>query len=204
MAKLPKQPQAGPTVSHEPESRFSLRDPKTVVPLASVFISFLALALAIYQGYLQRDFLRVSNRPRMVVSFYYNDKGSGFLFGDRGMGHATLKVFEVLVDGRAQVSWLEMFHTLGFAAAPPFQFVVPRPEAIYKPDSEEQVVWLDPGPYSEEMKQKQGRILVRACYCSVFDECWRVDSRGSHESTGTACPTPVLTFGAPPVSVQKP
>jgi hypothetical protein len=197
MAKrlAPKQPQPGVDDGHD--SRFSLSDSKTVVPLAATVISFCALAFTVYQGYLQREFLRLSIQPRMIVSFFYNEQGSGFMFGGAGIGYANLKVFEVFVDGKAQSSWLEMCHALGFAAGPRFEFVVPRPDTVFKPDSYDKVFWIASSPDSEELKLKHGRILIRACYCSVFDECWQVDTRDSHRRAVSACPTPSLTFTAP-------
>jgi len=94
-----------------------------------------------------------------------------------------------------------MCHTLGFAAAPTFDFNVPRPDVVYKPDSYEKVFWIPSGPYSEELKLKHGRILIRACYCSVFDECWQVATRGPRERVGKECPSPSVPFTSAAVSV---
>ena len=140
----------------------------------------------------------------MTVSLYYNDEGAGFMFGGTGIGYATLKTFEVLVDGKPQPSWLEMCRTLGLSSAPTFEFVVPRPETVFKPDSYHKVFWIPQGPQSEELKLKAGRILIRACYCSVYDECWSVDSHGELREGVVVCPKAEMVFSAPPRQVRLP
>ena len=37
-------------------------------------------------------------------------------------------------------------------------------------------------------------VKMRACYCSVFDECWLSDLRTLHPQTVTQCPTPDVAF----------
>ena len=174
------------------------------IPLASAVISFCALAFTVYQGYLQRQFVKLSFQPSMMIGFYYNDEGTGYMFGDSGIGPATLKTFEVLVDGKLQPTWLEMCRALEFATPPHFDFVVPRPEIVYKPNSFEKLFWIRSGPDSEQFKLKVGRVPVTACYCSVFGDCWRVDSHGAPPRAVGSCPTPALAFEAPPTPVRMP
>lgn len=128
-------------------------------------------------------FQKISVRPRMTISLFYNDEGAGYMFGGTGIGYATLKAFEVLVDGKPQSNWSEMCRALGFATEPAFEFVVPRRETVFKSDSYGKVFWIPSGPQSEELKLKAGRIFISACYCSVFNECWKVDTHG--ETAGT-------------------
>jgi hypothetical protein len=168
------------------------------ISLASAVIAVCALGFSVYQSYLQRSFLKLSVRPRMTISLFYNDDGTGYMFGGTGMGYATLKTFEVLVDGSPQLSWLEMCRALGFATPPHFDFTVPRSETVFKPDSYNKVFWIPSGPQSEELKSKAGRIAIRACYCSVFEECWTVDSRGGPPEPVDQCPKPEITFTGPP------
>jgi hypothetical protein len=170
----------------------------------SALIALCALGFSVYQGYLQRQFQRLSVRPRMTISLFYNNDGAGFMFGGTGIGYATLKTFEVSVDQKAQSTWLEMCRTLGFASAPTFDFVVPRPETVFKPDSYEKIFWIPAGPQAEELKLKAGRVLIKACYCSVFDECWTVDTQGQVPQRVSSCATPKVLFAAPPRQIRLP
>jgi hypothetical protein len=144
------------------------------------------------------QFQKLSVQPRMTASFFYNNDGAGFVFGGTGIGYATLKTFDVLVDGKPQPNWLEMCRALNFASAPTFDFSVPRPETVFKPDIYNKVFWVPFGPQSQKLMLKSGRILIRACYCSVFAECWRIDSHDKPPEPVDRCPKSEITFGAPP------
>ena len=78
------------------------------IALSAVLIALVAFILSIYNSWLNRDYLRRTNRPEMLVSFFYNDEGSGFMFGNVGLGQSYLKWFQILVDGKPQPSWLDM------------------------------------------------------------------------------------------------
>src|SRR5258708_37911062 len=173
--------------------------PQMWISLSSALIALSALTFAIYQSLLQRQFLKLSVRPRMTASFYYNNEGAGYLFGNTGMGYGTLKTFEVSVDGKPQPSWQEMCRALGFALSPTFTFGVPYTEDVIKPGDHYKTFWIPYGPEADEIKSKSKRILIRACYCSVFDECWRVSSDKALPESVNLCPNPNVTFSAPPL-----
>lgn len=140
----------------------------------------------------------------MTVSFFYNAEGAGFMFGGTGIGHAILKTFEVFVDEKPQPDWADMCRALGFASRPTFEFVVPRAEAVFNPDSYNKTFWIPAGPQAEELKLKVGRVLIRACYCSVYPECWQIDSHNSTPAPVDSCPVPAVIFRAPPRTVKLP
>jgi len=190
---------SGPAQSPE-NTRWS---PSIWISLSSAAIALCALMFTVQQGCLQREYWRLTAQPHMTVSFFYNDEGAGFMFGGTGIGHAILKTFEVFVDGKPQSNWTEMCRTLGFASKPTFEFVVPRPEAVFNPDSYNKTFWIPSGPQAEELKLKTSRVLIRACYCSIYPECWQVDSRGSFDRL-RSCPAPEVTFSAPPRTVTLP
>jgi hypothetical protein len=205
MNKVPPKTPPAPDLASLPATEPSFNwQPQIWISLSSAVIALCALSFSIYNGWLQRQSQKLSVRPRMTVSFFYNDQGSGFLFGGTGIGYATLKSFDVLVDGKAQHNWTEMCRALGFATKPSFEFVVPRPETIFKPDSYEKVFWIASGPYSEELKLKADRIIIKSCYCSIYDECWRVDSQNQVPEALSSCPQQLVTFTSPPRIVRLP
>jgi hypothetical protein len=159
--------------------------PETKVSLSSMAIALCALVFSVYQACEQRNFQKLSARPRLIVSFNYNNAGAGITFGNFGIGYAMLKSFEVLVDGKPQPNWEEMCRALGFGpTAPTYDFLVPSTDSVIKPDSSEKIFWIHEGPQAEELKLKIARIQIRSCYCSIYDECrqlLRTDS-GKSES----------------------
>jgi hypothetical protein len=186
-----------PQVQHPPKAPGWTA--QTWVSLSSALIALCALAFTMYQGYSQRQFQRLSIRPRMALDFFYDDEGAGFRFGGTGAGYATLKTFEVLVDGKPQSNWANMLRALGFSSIPEFEFLVPDPDSVYGPNSFKQHFWIRRGPQAEELKLKIDRILIKACYCSASDECWIADSHSG--LTGIAsCPKSEIAFRAPSTS----
>lgn len=188
-------------MSGDPKRRW---EAQTWIALSSASVAVCALLFSVYQGWVQREFLKLSVQPRMTISFFYNAEGAGYMFGGTGIGYASLKTFEVLVDGQHQPNWLEMCHALGFTSPPQFEFVVPRPQTIFKPDSYNKTFWIGAGPQAEELKLKSGRIVVNACYCSIYDECWQVSTPSSLPIRVDSCPTQSAIFGAPPIPVHSP
>ncbi|MGA3328926.1 MAG: hypothetical protein ABSF45_31130 [Terriglobia bacterium] len=138
----------------------------------------------------------------MMIGFYYNNEGAGFMFGGDGVGNAVLKTFEVLVDGKPQSDWLEMCRALGIAGTLGAEFTVPQPEIVFEPHSLKKTFWIPPGPNAEELKLKVDRIVVRACYCSIYPECWQIDFREIGPKRVSSCPKTEMPFTAPPTQVR--
>jgi hypothetical protein len=55
-----------------------------------------------------------------------------------------------------------------------------------------------------DQARQQGRISVRACYCSVFDECWIAQSGALPEPLRGACPNPRIRHSATDAHLTPP
>ena len=120
------------------------------IALFAFIVALAALLLSIYNGWLNRDYLRKSTKPEMLVSYFYNDTGSGFMFGNVGLGPAYLEWFQIMVDGSPQPNWLSMGETLGLKEPPDFEFV--RPGRIYQIDSYNKIFWVPAGSLDNELR----------------------------------------------------
>ena len=159
-------------------------------------IALCALLFSFYGAWLERDQVRRSSRPEMMMSYFFNQEGSGFLFGNVGLGPARLKWFQILVDGKPQINWADMLHSLGFPTRPEFSFV--RPGPTWSADSYIRVFWLSPGPADEKLRAERDRVELSACYCSIFDECWLVTDQAGPRAVDQCEPSPEVTFGGRP------
>jgi hypothetical protein len=167
--------------------------PDRLISFAAMFIALCALFVSIYNSYLNRNYLRKSTKPEMLVSFFYNDQGSGFMFGNVGLGSAYLNWFQILVDGKPQSSWLAMGGALGFSSPPHFEFV--KPGRIYQINSYNKHFWAPSGPLDDELRKNRSRIKIRACYCSIFDECWIETDEKDPIEVKSCKPFPKILFG---------
>jgi hypothetical protein len=48
----------------------------------------------------------------------------------------------------------------------------------------------------KRLNDARGEVGLRACYCSVFDECWMSDLRTLRPPKVTTCPVPKVQFGS--------
>lgn len=188
---------------HPPSLKDWLRE--NAISLASAIIALAALSLAIYTAWLNRDYLRKSHRPQMGGSFWYNENGSGFEFGNIGVGVAYLKWFQVEVDRKPVNNWGSMINALHLSDDTPpkapvsmdqyIHFNNPRP--VYAPGQTYPHFTVSPGPPEAAFHKQGERVNLRACYCSLFDECWEVNSLTNvPKPREDACfPYPDVRFG---------
>lgn len=180
---------------------------KNAIALASAVIALAALGLSIYTAWLDRDYLRRSHRPQMGGSFWFNENGSGYEFGNLGVGPAYLKWFQAEVDGKPQGSWGEMINALQLSDGKETPDVTVsmaefmrwnNPRNIYA--SGQTYIHLTVIPSKPEplfRAQAEKRVNLRACYCSIFDECWEVGSLTNVPKPVKSClPYPSVYFSA--------
>lgn len=74
----------------------------TWIAASSSVIALCALVFSLYAAWLERDHKRRISRPEMLASFFFDQDGSGFMFGNIGLGPARLKWFQVLARQRQQ------------------------------------------------------------------------------------------------------
>lgn len=164
------------------------------IPLAALCVSLSAFALTLYTSYLGREYLRRSQRPRMQASYFYNDEGSGFMFGNVGVGPAYLSWFQIQVDGVPQSDWRAMGGPLGLKSPPHFEFN--RPGPVYRVDSYTKHFWISPGDLDNEFREQNKRVNLVACYCSLFDEYWIVERfNNTPRSVSNCSPKPNIHYG---------
>jgi hypothetical protein len=169
---------------------------------ASVVTAIAALGLASWQGYLEHKYRRLELQPRVAVSFFYNDKGSGFIFTNAGAGPAVVHWTKVSVDGKVMSTWLNMGAALGFKAPPKFAFMTPA--HVWQPGTDQKIFWVDPGPLDVELRAESKRVEIETCYCSVFEECWlSTRTKSEPRSTDSCLPKPEGYLRSPPTPPNK-
>jgi hypothetical protein len=118
-----------------------------------------------------------------------------------GVGPAKIQSFEVFWHGKSyRTSWALMracCATPGLTtwrqSTQPVSGMVMRAGEVWS------FLSLDPTPETEAMwtafdKVRLHELSYRACYCSVFDECWVSDLTKLHAQRVKACPTPATPY----------
>jgi hypothetical protein len=147
----------------------------------SVVIAVLALSLSIYSAWQTRKTAHLSVRPYMVTSFYFNKDGAGFTHGNYGQGPAITRTFEVELDGQRVDSWDDLARKLDIHGG--YKFSVPRPGDILPPGKADgDYAWIFWVPKEqpedfEKLTSNENRVTIRTCYCSLYEDCWKVSNQ---------------------------
>lgn len=122
-----------------------------------------------------------------------------------GVGPAKIESFEVFWKGHpyrtSQALLRECCHLkyipLRPATGEPFQGPQSAPMVgfVVRPGETRPFLGLILGPDNRDAWQAFDRVRMtqlrfRACYCSVFDECWTTTLRGLHPAATKSCPIP--------------
>jgi hypothetical protein len=168
--------------------------------VTGLIVSIVAVSISSHTAYMERDYRQRSQRPEMLISFYYNKKGSGYRFGNIGLGPATLEWFQILVDSDPVKDWDAMVNRLGLAGL--YTFAVPTP--VQRAGEMYEIFWAKPGSGDQKLRQQFTRIILKACYCSIFGECWIAENRGPDPKTVSTCqPYPKVLLAARVVRQSK-
>jgi hypothetical protein len=185
-------------VPEEKEARAATRY-ETVI---ATFIALLAVCVAGYTAYMQRQQVRAAVWP--ILEFdSANAPDIHFILANKGVGPAIIRQVIVKVDGQPVRTWREALEKilgpgehLGsesdmsgrvFAAGESMTVFTPR-------DSQNNPLNFDKSnPLWVKMNKDRLRVTVEICYCSTLNECWTLRAGGLAPGSTTEtrrCPTP--------------
>lgn len=172
-------------------SRLRLFDVKkvntnTIVAIAALVTSVVAVFIAWDEGRLQRQSQRASFLPLIALegSFSTSEDEMSVTVSatNRGHGVAFLESFEVFVGEERIESWTDFSEgVLSEELAASVDFSWANPEGFFQPGDRKELIKLvwpaDQGDAYREHFFGGGRAKIdafeaTACYCSVFGECW--------------------------------
>lgn len=165
--------------------------------IAAVLIALCALMLSVYEGYNSRQHQRLSVRPYVRFSFYYDNKGAHFTLDNWGLGPAQLQWFQISVDNKPRKSWREVIRALGmgdnvnFEQSIPAMGVMMPPSSIGKPVK---ILSVPTGKSKELLIRNFNRVKLEACYSSLYNEYWIVSSEAPSPVTVNTCGQPPTQF----------
>ena len=174
-----------------------------------VVIALCALGGSLYNAYLDLQYKRLSSQPHLEISFYTTKDGAGWMLCNFGLGPAVVQWFAAYVDGKYQVRWHDIETILGGPGGP-FEVGTVVPGQYLLPGSiPGKLFWVSSPERSAIIAANWQRVRLEACYCSIYDECWKVTNAArSNEQMDCrgADPIPRLgpTMSAPPAPAPAP
>jgi hypothetical protein len=124
------------------------------------------------------------------------DEGSReilFSLGNDGVGPARLKQLEFLYDGKPMESPRQFLQRCcGDSPNDPVDFMSSNFEIVLRPGETTNFIRLPRRPENaaiwDRLNVERWKVAIRACYCSIFDDCWVIDSRTQTPAPVKVCP----------------
>lgn len=184
--------------------------------LVSVPTFVISLVLA-YATYVQADATRKMQQSGAWPYVSYgtsdiNDEGEdevSFVLGNDGVGPARLKQLEFRYDGKPMESPRHFLQTCcGDSRERPTPFMSSKFEVVLRPGEATQFIRLTKSPENlavwNSLEVERWKVAVRACYCSIFDDCWVLDSRKADPEPVKSCPAGWAKFEERPSPFASP
>ena len=155
---------------------------------AAMFVALSSLALSVYEARMTREHDKISVWP--YVSAFNSDSGGVYSYNVRnvGLGPALVRSFQVRVDGKPRANWGEVAEALlgGDSAAAvgrtPNAYTSFGHGTVLLPGARLALLELGPGPAAAPFhRAAERRMHARICYCSLYDDCWLVDTERADE-----------------------
>lgn len=147
-----------------------------VVALSAAFIGLCALFATLYQASLERQTQHLSVWPRLEFQFHTGAESPFSLsIANKGIGPAIVHDLRVHFDGSPVSTWQSLVEDIGSELTSTISIntiegsIVSAEEAIA-------LFEIQPGEAAVEFRENYQRIKVEVCYCSVFEDCWLLDS----------------------------
>jgi hypothetical protein len=142
-----------------------------LVALAALFVSVCAVAVSMYEAWLDRQQAKASVWPHVELTISISGRGATITVLNSGIGPASLDAVEVRVDGRPASGWPDVFARL--LDKPPDNFSVTSITGrVLRAGDEIAMLALPPDVLPGDIMARLPNIGVEICYRSVFDERW--------------------------------
>jgi len=172
----------------------------------AVFLSMVSVFIAVHHGQTMEKLVAANSWPNLSYGTgNVNDKGEdeiNLTIRNTGVGPARIDTFELFYKGKPMAH----FHDLASACCEQLvgkhlftgtssvvDEVLPARESInfwsMRRDKNTPEAW-------DVLNKERFNVNVRVCYCSVFDECWMMDSekRRPERHAGQCTPTQPVQF----------
>src|SRR6266705_2041154 len=163
--------------------------------VVATFIALLAVCVAGYTAYVQRQQVRAAVWP--ILEFdSSNAPDIHFTLANKGVGPAIIRHVILKVDGQPVRNWREALerilgpgeHLGSESDMSGRVFAAGESITVFTPhDPENNPLNFDKSnPLWVKMNKDRLRVTVEICYCSTLDECWTLRAGGLTPSITTA------------------
>ena len=174
--------------------------------LCAIAISLVSLFLALQHGRVMARMVEATTWPYVMIDFATdNPDGTAHVtlrIANKGVGPARVASLEVFYEGAAVEDTQALLRTILKSPDPSRRWPLIRTDVIdsvLSPNESVNLIDLDVKNFTSEeyarIGDAFGKLTFRTCYCSVFEECWLLDTRKAPRPAGVkSCPVPGRMF----------
>jgi len=189
-----------PEIPHHTTSQGSSARRRSIVDRivsgSAMFVALSSLAIALYEVRMMREHDRLSVWP--YVSVGNSDSGGVYSYNVRnaGIGPALIRTFELVVDGKPQKNWGDAVDLFGVDVhGAPSSYSHIGKGTVLLPGATLKLLEIGGEPGQAFHRALHGRMDTRICYCSLYEQCWLVNSSTSDEPQPVdRCTEPATLF----------
>ena len=155
---------------------------QTIAALAGIVIAVLALYAALTESSAIRRQTAASVWPYVQLATHDYDTGdrAGFevIFTNAGVGPALMGQMQLTIDGKSVRDWREAVARVGGSVGSPVARNYLDNRVLRPGESVTLISTSDPALARDfQASLASSKIAIIYCYCSIFGDCWTLDSR---------------------------
>ena len=162
-------------------------------------VALTALAVSIYQAWISRQQVRMSAWPYVTQGNTGGPTDWAWVVSNVGLGPALVRSMRLDVDGKPVGDWGEFGTTMLKLDESALKERLRDHQVttstiqrgtVLLPGTTMELLRIRGGPFAGAMRGllNDGRVSVRFCYCSLYQECWVNDSRAAEPVPVRECP----------------
>jgi len=162
------------------------------VPTAAVAVALASFFVATYSACQTWTAQRLAVAPRIHLDFRYRagDRASIHVL-NVGVGPAEVEALTVRLDGREQSSWRQLLTSIGAGTTRDLIYGRYPRGTFYKAGYEGVLIEVTGPEAAAAFSKAFNRLEIAACYCSLYDDCWRVElPKYTTTKAPDGCPAP--------------
>lgn len=159
-----------------------------VAAVIAALVGMLALVVAGYTAYIQRQQVRAQVWPYLMMAD--SDNSSEYMWFNKGVGPAQVKTVQAFVDGKPQRNWADVFRSMRLENLNYGQSTL-NGDVL---SAGEKLDWLQFKEHGDFQRFREAahqmKLDFKVCYCSTLGDCWTNDStKGWNDRQAVrACP----------------
>jgi hypothetical protein len=153
-----------------------LMEPQTLIALSAVVIGVSGLFISLYEASLIRQEQRAAVWPRVGIGFAVNDSAVTVVAENAGVGPARVQSAQLRYNDSTLVNWMDLVKRTTTDPVSVNRRINLLNGRVLSPGTRVDIVHFS---FREEKHASElarsvlsGSTDVRACYCSVYDDCW--------------------------------